>query len=114
MNEIMNDYSSDALLLFNESFAATNEREGTEIARQIVGSLLDDRARMFFVTHMYEFANGFAEEGRPDVAFLRAERRDDGTRSFNLIEAEPLRTSFGEDLYKEIFAPAGGSRQLIG
>jgi DNA mismatch repair ATPase MutS len=115
MSEIMNHYGSDALLLFNESFAATNEREGTEIARQIVGTLLDDRARMFFVTHMYEFANSFAEEGRPDVAFLRAERRGDGTRSFKLIEAEPLRTSFGEDLYKDIFATsAGGTQQLAG
>ncbi|MBY5358259.1 hypothetical protein HFO94_32995 [Rhizobium leguminosarum] len=45
---------------------------------------------------MFEFASGFAEEGRSDVAFLRAERRDDGTRSFKLTEAAPLRTSFGE------------------
>ncbi|MGV2184005.1 MutS-related protein [Rhizobium rhizogenes] len=115
MSEIMNHYSSDALLLFNESFAATNEREGTEIAKQIVGTLLDDRARMFFVTHMFGFANGFAEEARPGVAFLRAERRSDGTRSFKLIEAEPLRTSFGEDLYKDIFATsAAASQQLTG
>ena len=30
-----------ALILFNESFASTNEREGSEIARQIVMALLD-------------------------------------------------------------------------
>ncbi|UWM80812.1 hypothetical protein [Rhizobium sp. SRDI969] len=81
---------------FNESFATTNEREVREIARQIVATFLDDRARMFFVTRMFEFANDFAEEARSDVAFLRAERRDDGTRSFKLTEAAPLRTSFGE------------------
>ncbi|MGO7287246.1 hypothetical protein ACCT25_33710, partial [Rhizobium ruizarguesonis] len=42
-------------------------------------------------------------------------RRDDGSRSFKLIEGAPLRTSFGEDLYKVIFATsAGGAQQLPG
>ncbi|QFI69953.1 hypothetical protein [Sinorhizobium alkalisoli] len=50
----------------------------------------------------YEFANGFAEEARRDVAFLRAEGRQDGTRTFKLIEAEPLRTSFGENLDRPV------------
>jgi hypothetical protein len=34
---------------------------------------------------------------------LRAERKEDGTRTFKLIQAEPLRTSYGEDLYNKIF-----------
>ena len=58
---------------------------------------------MFFVTHTYEFASAFAEDGRTDVAFLRAERHADGTRTYKLVEGEPLRTSFGEDLYRNIF-----------
>jgi hypothetical protein len=65
---------------------------------------------MFFVTHMFEFANGFAEEGRRDVAFLRAERRDDGSRSFRLMEGTPLRTSFGEHLYRDIFESTSDTR----
>jgi DNA mismatch repair ATPase MutS len=110
MSEIMNHYGSDALLLLNESFAATNEREGTEIAGKSLARC-SMTARMFFVTRMFEFA----EDGRPDVAFLRAERQDDGSRSFTLIEAEPLRPSFGEDLYKDIFATAdAAARQLPG
>ncbi|MFL5019221.1 MAG: hypothetical protein ACJ8EW_24110 [Rhizobium sp.] len=66
---------------------------------------------------MFEFASGFAEEGRSDVAFLRAERRDDGTRSFKLTEAAPLRTSFGGDLDIRTFSqrrPAGGADQSNG
>jgi hypothetical protein len=110
MSAIVDHFDSDALTLFNESFSATNEREGTEIARQIVGTLLDHRTRMFFVTHMFEFANGFAEEGRRDVAFLRAERHDDGSRSFRQIEGTPLRTSFGEDLYRDIFESTSDTR----
>jgi len=38
--------------------------------------------------------------------FLRAERKADGTRPFRLIEAKPLETSYGEDLYRQIFNPS--------
>lgn len=95
MSEIIDHFDDDALMLFNESFAATNEREGTEIARQIVGTLLDQVARMFFVTHMFEFSKGLAEDARPDLAFLRAERREDGSRSFGLIEASHCARALG-------------------
>ena len=39
MNDIANVVTPNALILFNELFAATNEREGSEIARQIVSAL---------------------------------------------------------------------------
>ena len=42
-----------------------------------------------------------------DAIFLRAERSADGTRTFRLLEGEPLETSYGEDLYHEIFEPNG-------
>jgi DNA mismatch repair ATPase MutS len=91
-------------LLFNESFAATNEREGSEIAKQIVSALLEKRVKVFYVTHLYEFARGFFNRSTDGALFLRAERRPDGTRTFRLVEGEPLETSYGEDLYKEVFA----------
>ncbi len=53
--------------------------------------------------HMYEFANGFAPEDCRNVTFLRADRRDDGTRTYRLFKGEPLATGFGEDLYQNIF-----------
>ena len=90
-------------MLFNESFAATNEREGSEIARQIVRALLDKHIKVFFVTHLYELAHGFYDRGLTTALFLRAERQADGTRTFKLIEGEPLQTSYDEDLYDEIF-----------
>jgi len=80
MSEIVDHLSPNALILFNESFAATNEREGFEIARQIVRALLERQ-----------------------MIFLRAERQADGQRTFQLAEGEPLKTSFGEDLYEKIF-----------
>jgi DNA mismatch repair ATPase MutS len=99
----------NALVLFNESFAATNEREGSEIARQIVTALTERGVEVFFVSHQYEFARGFQAQHRSDVLFLRAERQSDGTRTFRLTEAAPLPTSFGQDLYRHIFEAASSA-----
>jgi DNA mismatch repair ATPase MutS len=103
MSEIVDHLTPDSILLFNESFAATNEREGSEIARQIVSTLLDKGLKVFFVTHQYTFASGFHANRRKNTLFLRAGRESDGTRTFKLAEAEPLETSYGEDLYDQIF-----------
>lgn len=103
MNEIAEWVRPNAMVLFNESFASTNEREGSEIARQITSALLERNVKVFFVTHQYQFAHSFFTSKRDDVLFLRADRQADGTRTFRLVEAAPLQTSFGEDLYREIF-----------
>jgi DNA mismatch repair ATPase MutS len=103
MSEIVDHIAPNSMVLFNESFAATNEREGSEIAKQIVSALLEKHIKIFYVTHLYEFAYGFFDQNREDTLFLRAERKDDGTRTFRLLEGEPLETSYGEDLYQQIF-----------
>ena len=93
----------DALVLFNESFASTNEREGSQIATDVIRALLDDRVKVFFVTHMFELADSLQQEQDRRFLFLRAERGSSGNRSFRLIEGPPLSTSFGADLYEHIF-----------
>jgi DNA mismatch repair ATPase MutS len=103
MSDIVGHIKSHSMILFNESFAATNEREGSEIARQIIMALLDKAVKVVCVTHLYELARGFYETSIGNVLFLRAGRQDNGTRTFKLVEGEPLPTSFGEDLYNSIF-----------
>ena len=109
MSAIIDAVVPGSLILFNESFAATNEREGSEIARQIVAALIERQVRVFFVTHQYEFAHGFYERGLANALFLRAEREASGTRTFRIAGGEPLQTSHGEDLYKRIFADAAAT-----
>jgi DNA mismatch repair ATPase MutS len=104
MSDIADHIVPNSILLFNESFAATNEREGSDIARQIVRALLERNIKIFYVTHLYEFARGFFDEKIDGAIFLRAERQADGTRTFRLIRGEPLETSYGEDLYRQVFA----------
>jgi hypothetical protein len=103
LNDIATHLTPGSLVLFNESFGSTNEREGSEIARQVTSAFLDKGIKVFFVTHLTEFARGLFETSQDEVTFLRAERKPDGSRTFKLIPGEPLLTSYGEDLYQEIF-----------
>lgn len=104
MNAIVDEIQPDSLLLLNESFSSTNAREGSEIARQITMALVESGVRVAFVTHLHEYARAVHEAHPEKGLFLRAERREDGTRTFRMIEGPPLSTSWGEDLYRRIFS----------
>ena len=105
MSEIVERLRPGAMLLLNESFAATNEREGSEIARQIATALVERGVKVCYVTHLHEFASHLREKKLSNCKFLRAERLPDGTRTFRIIEGDPLQTSYGVDLYEKIFGP---------
>jgi DNA mismatch repair ATPase MutS len=102
MSAIASRLGPHCLVLFNESFAGTNEREGSEIGFQVVSALLDARVRVLFVTHRYDFAERFRRQAAASTLFLRAERQPDGRRNFKLAVKDPLPTSFGEDLYFQL------------
>lgn len=112
MDGIVGQITAGALVLFNESFAATNEHEGAAIAAEIIDVFMEKRIKVVFVTHFYELALDFSESGRTDVLFLAAERTADGTRTHRILPGRPSRTAYGPDLYARIFAddplpPAG-------
>jgi hypothetical protein len=102
MSAIASQLGPRSLVLFNESFAATNEREGSEIGRQVVRALLEADIGVFFVTHQFDFADSFRREQPDATLFLRAPRRPDGRRTYKLTVAEPLPTSYGQDIYWRI------------
>jgi len=103
MSEIADHIRSGCLLLCNESFASTNEREGSQIARQIIDALLAHRIKILFVTHMYDLAASYYEGPTRTALFLRAPRGEAGARPFRLTEGAPLPTSYGEDTYRKVF-----------
>jgi DNA mismatch repair ATPase MutS len=103
MSSVVDSLTPNSVVFLNESFASTNEREGSEIARQIVGAMLETGVKVFYVTHMFDLAQGFARRALSTALFLRAERLADGRRTFRLVEGEPLPTSHGEDVYRRIF-----------
>ncbi|UCD08628.1 MAG: hypothetical protein JSU79_09745 [Dehalococcoidales bacterium] len=107
MSQIADHLSANSLVLLNEAFAATNVREGSEIARQIVTALSERQIKVFFVSHLYQFVQELYEGRTNEIMFLRAERKTDGTRTYKLIEGEPLETGYGLDLYDRIFNDRG-------
>ena len=109
MSRIVDQISPGSLLLCNESFASTNEREGSEIARQIIRALLERGVKVLYVTHLFDLADGFYQQDMETALFLRAERQPDGQRTFRITPGEPLPTSHGEDVYQRIF---GADRRM--
>jgi MutS domain V len=109
MSAIADAIRPGCVLLCNESFASTNEREGSEIARQVVSALLEKGIRVVFVTHLYDLAHGFERED-DRVCFLRAERGEDGARTYKVRPGPPLSTSFGEDTYRRVFGEAAAGK----
>lgn len=106
MSVIADEIGPHSLLLCNESFAATNEREGAAIAGDLIRALNDAEIRVVFVTHMYDLAHRFQTDESQHALFLRALRDDDGQRPYRLEPGDPLPTSFGEDLYRRTFESA--------
>jgi DNA mismatch repair ATPase MutS len=106
VSRISSAITTGALLLCNESFAATNEREGSVTSGEVIRAMTVTGNIVVFITHLYELASTFERQHTATTLFLRAERDDEGRRSFALQEAGPLPTSYGEDLYQKTFAPA--------
>ena len=103
MSEIADRIGRGAMLLCNESFASTNEREGSEIARQVIRAMVESGVRVLLVTHMFDLAHGFWERPPAPALFLRAERGDGGARTYRISEGEPLPTSYGADSFHRVF-----------
>jgi DNA mismatch repair ATPase MutS len=55
MSNIVDNMTPRSIVLFNESFAVTNEREGSEIATQITSALLEKRIKIFSNFLRYAF-----------------------------------------------------------
>jgi len=104
MTDLVTQMQPQAMLLCNESFASTDEREGSEIAQQVALALVESSVTVVFVTHFYRFAHGCYELNMENALYLRAERQADGHRTFRVRPGEPLETSYGTDLYQRIFA----------
>ena len=102
MSKIIDRLDENSLVLLNESFATTTEKEGSVIAYDIIKALVESGVKVLTVTHLLSFAKKVYEEGHDNVEFLCAERKDDGKRTFKMIQHEPELTSFGLDLYEQV------------
>lgn len=102
MAQIVDRLTPDSMILLNESFATTTEKEGSVIADELTDAILKTGVRMFSVTHLLEYAHSCFGKADDKVLFLSAERRADGSRSFKIKVNVPENTSYGLDLYDAI------------
>jgi len=104
-----------SLLLMNESFSPTNDRECSEIAGEIICALIEEGVRVIYVTRFYEIQRRFLENRRPDTLFLGAERREDDTRTYRILPSMPGRSNYAEELYRKIFkaGPSSKARESL-
>jgi DNA mismatch repair ATPase MutS len=106
MSGIIDQLVPDALVLFNEAFAATNEREGSEIARQVTEALETRNVKQVHVSHLYTFSSALCSHPEHRY-FLRADPGEGGgSASFRLHPGPPLSTSYGADVYRRYFTDA--------
>lgn len=103
MRELTGRVTRSSLVLWNEPFASTSEREATEILAPITEALLDSGVKVVVVTHLYDFASALARRDRATDLFLRAQRLPDGTRTFRLEPGTPDLTSHALDIYRKVF-----------
>ena len=108
MSTIVDHINPASLLLCNESFASTNELEGSQLARHIIDAMIDSGVKVFLVTHIYDLAQSLHARYNPAHMFLRAERRPDGGRTFRLLPGGPEPTSHGQDSFRQIFGTECG------
>lgn len=106
MDQIIRNLGKDSLIILNESFATTTEKEGSAIAYDVIKALKEENVKILTVTHLLSFAQKMYDETgdveKSDVAFLSAEHLEDGTRTFRMIPHEPEQTSFGLELFEKI------------
>ena len=110
MSAIADFIGPQSMLLCNESFASTNEREGAEIARGIIDAMLECGVKVVYVTHMYGLAHTLYRRSNAAYSFLRAERHPDGGRTFRMMPAAPEPTSHGEDSFRRVFGTPAGAQ----
>jgi DNA mismatch repair ATPase MutS len=103
MSEMIDKIDSGALVLLNESFSSTNVREGSEIAKQVIKAFSEKKMKVFFVTHLFDFADSIYRESCKNSLFLIAEREQEENRTYKIIQGKPEPTSHGLDLYFQIF-----------
>lgn len=100
LDQIIDAIKRDGILLMNESFATTTEKEGSLIADEVTRALRGSGITTVFVTHLFEYADALYREKSYDTIFYRAGRGEDGLRNYQIEEGRPVESGNGTDLQK--------------
>ena len=105
LSEILNNITSQSLVLLDESLSSTGSFEGSYIAAEVLSGLARVGCRCIFSTHLHELAAEIdninarvrAEGGVP-IDTLVAGMAEAGRRSFHITRAKPDGKSYARDI----------------
>ncbi|TLS52404.1 hypothetical protein FE782_10575 [Paenibacillus antri] len=106
LNRLVERSTPHSLLLMNEPFAAIAERDGATVGRHWLAACCELQLKVVLVSHNFELANWAFEELTPQALFLSPVRNDDGRRTYRMTRCQPVRSSFGEDLFRSLIENA--------
>jgi len=106
MGEIVRRARRRSVVLMNESFASTNEREGSNIGVEVASGLADSGIRVWCVTHQVLFASEMLSRYGDRLLSLVAEKDSEGNRTYRFVESAPQTTSNGIDIFRRTFEVA--------
>lgn len=95
---IVKDIRKGSLLLMNESFATTTEKEGSQIAEGVMEAFRESGILTIFVTHLFTYADALYKRALKDVIFYAAGRNENGERTYQISEGRPAAYGNGVDI----------------
>ena len=98
LQQIIEVIQTNSLLLLNESFATTTEKEGSQIAKEVTKALRESGVITIFVTHLFTYADALYKGGHKDVICYSAQRGEEGCRTYQIKEGSPIEGGVGVDL----------------
>lgn len=100
MSNMVKAAGPNCIFLLNESFASTTEKEGSQIAEGILRAFYEKDITTIMVTHLFQLAKTLYAKELKGTAFLVAERKPGGARTYRMLPGEPGYTSYGTDLFE--------------
>ncbi|NLO48249.1 MAG: hypothetical protein GX111_08035 [Clostridiales bacterium] len=103
MKKMIGQAGRNSMFLMNESFSSSPEAEAALIGCELLRAFHDLRLKTIYVTHFYSVSSELYEKKLPGAMFLAAKRNEDGSRPYMITTAAPSKTSFGLDIFREVF-----------
>jgi hypothetical protein len=114
MSGIADAIAPGALLLCNESFAATNEREGSEIARQVIDAFVESEVTVVFATTCSSSPTRCTASGSGTFSSCAPSARRMAGARFVSVRASRCRRATGGLVPADLRPPRAGRRRRGG